>query len=314
MATEEEVEKMAADWHTAFQQSGLVYLTNHGLGQLYQRAAQEWEHFCAMEREEKEKFSSKVYGACGYNCVGKEAVSLSENNENFSFDSILADPVESLENGYSDAFDGAFPQQASGYVRGDALRDACVDLYAALDKNVVRPCLAIASKALAMDKSALESAWFTEGPGAYQLRLARYVPRLSVQDGTEVLYGEHTDYDGFTFLWRNQTNGLQALVDGAWTSVPVLDSHPDGLVINLGDLMQFWTQGVWHSPLHRVIKTAARQESSSSDFVSIVFFAGPHADTKLLPLQSALIPDGGAGGEVVTAGQHVQQKISKTAQ
>ena len=25
-------------------------------------------------------------------------------------------------------------------------------------------------------------------------------------------YGEHTDYDGFTFLWRNATNGLQVAV------------------------------------------------------------------------------------------------------
>lgn len=311
-ATAEELERIACDWDSAFHSSGLVYLTNHGLGELYHRAAAEWNHFCAMQAEEKEKFSSSVYGASGYNSVGREAVALSEADGEVGSDFVLADPVESLENGYSDGFGDAFPQSENGYIRGDALRDACKSLYDALDKNVVRPCLAIASKALKMNKTDMESAWFAEGSGAYQLRLARYVPRLGVEDDTEILYGEHTDYDGFTFLWRNQTNGLQALIGDTWTSIPVLDNHQDALVINLGDLMQFWTQGVWHSPLHRVIKT--RQESSSSDFVSIVFFAGPHADTKLLPLPSPRIPPMSSAEDVITAGEHVQNKIAKTAQ
>ena len=207
-ATEEDRERIAATWHSAFHSTGLVYLTNHGLGDLYHKAAHEWEHFCAMDQGEKEKFSSAVYGACGYNSVGKEAVALSEHTSDECNDPTLADPVESLENGYSSAFDGAFPRSENGYVRGDALRNGCVRLYEALDKDVVRPCLGIASKALGMKKNDLESAWFTEGPGAYQLRLAKYSPRQSVEDDTEVLYGEHTDYDGLTFLWRNQINGL----------------------------------------------------------------------------------------------------------
>jgi len=313
-ATEEDRDRIAAAWYSAFQCTGLVYLTNHGLAELYHEVAAEWEQFCAMGQEEKEKFSSAVYGACGYNSVGKEAVALSENSDDNSDYSSLADPVESLENGYSAAFDGAFPQNGNGYIRGDNLKNACVNLYKALDKDVVRPCLGIASKALEMQETDLESAWFTEGPGAYQLRLARYAPRNTVEDKAEVLYGEHTDYDGLTFLWRNQTNGLQALIDGTWTSIPVMTNMPDALVINLGDLMQFWTREVWHSPLHRVIKTTPNQDISSSGLVSIVFFAGPHADTKLLPLPSPLIPHVSKEDAILTAGQHVQEKIARTAQ
>jgi hypothetical protein len=40
-ATAEELERIACDWHAAFHSSGLVYLTNHGLGELYHRAAAE---------------------------------------------------------------------------------------------------------------------------------------------------------------------------------------------------------------------------------------------------------------------------------
>ena len=103
-ATAAELEKIASDWDSAFHSSGLVYLTNHGLGELYHMAADEWSHFCAMQAEEKEKFSTSVYGASGYNSVGREAVALSEADVEEGSDVVLADPVESLENGYSDGF------------------------------------------------------------------------------------------------------------------------------------------------------------------------------------------------------------------
>ena len=84
-----------------------------------------------------------------------------------------------------------------------------------------------------------------------QLRLARYKPNGN--PGSEVLYAEHTDYNSFTFLWRNRTNGLQAKLNGSWTPIPLLPDHPDALLVNLGDLMEVWTGGVWKSPRHQVL-------------------------------------------------------------
>ena len=46
--------------------------------------------------------------------------------------------------------------------------------------------------------------------------------------------------------------------------------------------------------------------------MSVVLFAGPHADTKLKQLPSELIP-ASKTDEVVTAGEHVMNKINKTA-
>ena len=47
---------------------------------------------------------------------------------------------------------------------------------------------------------------------------------------------------------------IQAMLGGGWRDIPLLKEDPDALVINLGDLLQFWTGGLWHSPLHRVLK------------------------------------------------------------
>jgi isopenicillin N synthase-like dioxygenase len=219
--------------------------------------------------------------------------------------------VESLESGYSDQFGGPFPRAATGYPGGDSLLQACAALQTALHATVLAPCLAIASAALEMAEGELAARWLAEGETAAQLRLARYRPVPG--PGPQLLYGEHTDYDGFTFLWRSQTNGLQAWLGDAWTEVPLLPHAPDALLVNLGDLMELWTRGVWHSPRHRVLRTSAPPPGSEGGLVSIVWFVGPHPTTRLAALPSPLLP-GGQAGPALTAGEHVRGKIDKTAQ
>merc|ERR1711936_1042806 len=53
------------------------------------------------------------------------------------------------------------------------------------------------------------------------------------QPGSQILYAEHTDYNGFTFLWRSRTNGLQAKLNGSWTPIPVLPDNPHALLPEL---------------------------------------------------------------------------------
>ena len=143
------------------------------------------------------------------------------------------------------------------------------------------------------------------------------------------LYGEHTDYSGFTFLWRNKTNGLQAKVDDDWYDVPLLEEDQDALLINLGDLMEFWTNATWHSPLHRVVNTSPHHDlvsivmftgmklkvspKQSSSIINISTFVGPHPDTPIKPLKSEYIEKAEDSEIIFTAKQHVLRKIKKTA-
>jgi len=39
------------------------------------------------------------------------------------------------------------------------------------------------------------------------------------------------------------------MLDGVWRDV---DCPPDIIVVNVGDLLERWTRGAFHSPLHRV--------------------------------------------------------------
>ena len=94
--------------------------------------------------------------------------------------------------------------------------------------------------------------------------------------------------------------------------MPLLQHSPDSILVNLGDLMEAWTGGVWRSPRHRVLRTAS-QGAGREDLVSIVWFAGPHPSTRLEALPSPLLP-ALQEGTVLTAGQHVRDKIDRTAQ
>jgi isopenicillin N synthase-like dioxygenase len=63
--------------------------------------------------------------------------------------------------------------------------------------------------------------------------------------------GPHTDFGILTILWADALAGLQILdPDGRWHDVIPGDG---GLLVNLGDLLAWWTNDRWKSTLHRVL-------------------------------------------------------------
>ena len=158
--------------------------------------------------------------------------------------------------------------------------------------------------AIALD---LDEGWFDpliDRHGS-ALRLAHY-PALSPQTPTAGRFraGAHTDYGTLTILWTDGRPGLEVLdASGAWLPVDV----PDGaFVVNLGDLMQRWTNDRWRSTMHRVVvadPTDAR--------VSIPFFHNANWDAVV---ECIVAPGEAARHEPVTAGRHLMAKFRSTVQ
>lgn len=103
----------------------------------------------------------------------------------------------------------------------------------------------LASRLLRLFAIALELPpdWFQDKFDRHQsaLRLLNY-PNLD--DGLEPAPGQlragaHTDYGALTIL-KSGGPGLQVLLKDEWINVPFLE---DAFVINVGDLMQRWTNG-----------------------------------------------------------------------
>lgn len=105
---------------------------------------------------------------------------------------------------------------------------------------------------LGHDISTLQT--FTKEP-VVNLKLLHYPKHISI-DSRQFGAGAHTDFGGITILLQQpEKHGLQVYhkLSDAWIPVPALE---DVFVVNIGDLVQKWTDGRYSSTLHRVINAA----------------------------------------------------------
>ena len=101
--------------------------------------------------------------------------------------------------------------------------------------------------------------------------------------------GAHTDWGVMTLLLTDEHSGLQIYNrnekngDGEWIDVP---PRSDAFVVNIGDLLERWTNGKMKSTLHRVLLFAddnEKDKEEENDEVagrySIPFFFNPSFET-----------------------------------
>jgi isopenicillin N synthase-like dioxygenase len=114
---------------------------------------------------------------------------------------------------------------------------------------------------------------FYDMPGT-TLRLLRYPPHPRAAAANQLGAGAHTDWGGVTLLVQDELGGLEVRnVEDEWIEArPV----PGTFVVNLGDLMQRWTNGLYRSNMHRV-----KNNSSTRDRYSIAFFYSPRPDSRI---------------------------------
>jgi isopenicillin N synthase-like dioxygenase len=122
--------------------------------------------------------------------------------------------------------------------------------------------------ALSLDLPATWFAPYFENAGE-TLRLIKYPPHPDNALDGQLGAGAHTDWGGITLLLQDSAGGLEVRNrSGVWLdAVPI----PGTFVINLGDLMSRWTNGVYMSNMHRV-----RNNRSGGDRYSVPFFYGPN--------------------------------------
>eukprot|EP00177_Eucheuma_denticulatum_P000840 GFKZ01001513.1.p1 GENE.GFKZ01001513.1~~GFKZ01001513.1.p1 ORF type:complete len:357 (+),score=30.18 GFKZ01001513.1:41-1111(+) len=103
------------------------------------------------------------------------------------------------------------------------------------------------------------------------------IQRVIYYPPKEGLAGKHTDNGLFTILIQEtlESRSLQVFTGGKW--VPV-EAREDRFVVNIGDIMQFWTSGKFVSTPHMV-----RHNCESSERLSFPFFVYPDIDSSFIP-------------------------------
>ncbi|MCV2863740.1 isopenicillin N synthase family dioxygenase [Albidovulum sediminicola] len=106
-----------------------------------------------------------------------------------------------------------------------------------------------------------------------QLRLLHYVRENEATDHKSINMGAHTDYECLTLL-HTRNEGLQVMTqEDRWIDVPVDHSV---YVVNIGDMLEAWSNGLLRSTPHRVL-------NRSRERFSMPYFVAANHDTEIRP-------------------------------
>ncbi|KAJ7957721.1 2-oxoglutarate (2OG) and Fe(II)-dependent oxygenase superfamily protein [Quillaja saponaria] len=105
-----------------------------------------------------------------------------------------------------------------------------------------------------------------------------FYPRCSKPD---LVFGmkPHTDSGITVLLQDKEVEGLQILIDDKWVNVPTI---ADALVVNLGDQMQIMSNGIFKSPMHRVVTNTEKLR------MSVAMFNEPDPEIEIGPVNDLI--------------------------
>ena len=138
------------------------------------------------------------------------------------------------------------------------------------------------------------------------LRLLHYEAKPSDTDAGVYACGAHSDYGMITILLTDENDGLEIYDKRGcqeWISVPTVAGC---FVVNLGDMLEQWTNQKYCSTLHRVINTSGRERYSAP------FFSGPSFDTVVECLDVCCSADQPPRYPPTTSGEYLLSKYRQT--
>lgn len=189
--------------------------------------------------------------------------------------------------------------------------------------------------------------WFSSrhvgGPSGCTLRLL-YYPSVPLspdfQPEVDIRAGAHSDYGSITLLFQRPGQpGLEILPpsslptnsekdrsnNASWTPVPVYPPSTENdpsppILVNIGDLLSYWTNGYFKSTVHRVVfPHAGEGPEGGEDRYSIAYFGHPVGSTILESVPSEIVSKlgkvkgvGPDDSEAMTADEHLMSRLKAT--
>jgi len=113
------------------------------------------------------------------------------------------------------------------------------------------------------------------------LRIPKKSEEEGESDGSDHRFNEHSDLSSITLLI--QTPNIDCLevknTNNEWIKAK---AHTGAVLVNTGDVIEQWTNGLYPSTRHRVVTNRGQ----TADRFSVVFFCMPDWETKISPIPS----------------------------
>lgn len=278
----------------AYEEVGFVAVKNNGVSpELIEDLYRFVQQFFSLPLTQKRKYEiAGMAGQRGYTSFGKEHAKGSDQpdlkeffqygqvprenyNEEEYPENVKVDQVE----GFNLTFDNAFRAFESS---GRALLQA-IALYLGLDEHY-------------FDQFIFN--------GNSILRAIHYPP-ITHEPKSAIRAEQHEDINLITLLVGASADGLEILSkQGDW--VPVT-SLPEQIVVNVGDMLQRFTNNRLKSTTHRVANP--KQELWHTSRFSIPFFLHPKSSMSLDCLKSCIDEDHPKLYEAITAGDYLDERL-----
>ncbi|KAG2360663.1 hypothetical protein BDR07DRAFT_1377828 [Suillus spraguei] len=147
--------------------------------------------------------------------------------------------------------------------------------------NILHPVLRLIALSLELPEETLVEKHSFDRTGDTAVTFMKYYRRSNDEEekSKNVWMKGHGDVGSITILWSQPVAGLQIMApDGKWRWVRHINN---GVVINTGDMMKFFTGGYYKPTIHRVVQPPSDQRAY--DRLGVYCFVMPDNDVRLLP-------------------------------
>ncbi len=281
----------------AYEEVGFVAVKNHGISyDLIMDLYKYVQDFFSLPSDKKRSYENpELAGQRGYTSFGKEHAKGSDApdlKEFFQYGQIVpADHI--LKSEYPDnvsvdeipGFNETFYKAYRAFEKsGKALLQA-IALYLGLEENYF-------------------DEYVEEGNSIVR---AIHYPPITVEPKSAIRAEQHEDINLITLLVGASAGGLEILTKkNEWIGVTSL---PEQIVVNVGDMLQRFTNNKLKSTTHRVVNPP-RELWHTSRF-SIPFFLHPKSSMSLAALESCIDPSHPKVYGDITAGEYLDERLKE---
>jgi len=295
---EEQRKKFSAELGRAFNDSGFVTITNHGLSQdLIDKLYKNIQAMFSLSPQQKQQYEKvELAGQRGYTSPGKETAKgakTADLKEFWQIGQVVTDgdPIK------SDYPDNEFVAEIPEF------NEVTREIYQRLESNGKHLLRAIATY---LD---LPVDYFDQyvHNGNSILRGIHYFPIEDPDALSEdaVRAGAHEDINLITLLIGASADGLEVLTrSNEW--LPIKAGHTD-IVVNVGDMLQRLTNNKLRSTTHRVVNPP--RELMKTSRYSVPFFLHPRMSMDLTCLESCIDDQHPKVYEDMTAGEYLDERL-----
>lgn len=244
----EKKKSVAWEIHKACRTTGFFYIKNHGVPvEIVNTQLKISRDFFALSSEEKLKIDFKKSKCLrGYESMSSQTLdegSAPDLKEGFMAGKNLLDTHPYVVKG--------FPQHGQNqWLESFPLMRNQTELYIEYMEDLGKHLAGLLALSLDLDEN-----YFAEGfdESVVITRMLHYPAQGEKISNNQIGAGAHTDWGLLTMLLQDEVGGLEVRNSaGEWIRAPYI---ADTFVVNLGDLVQLMTKGLYRSNMHRVFNS-----------------------------------------------------------